>query len=504
MKKYFKQFLALILIMMISFGLIACGASSTATNQTDDSQTDETSQETGDGEALKDGSYQVNITMTGGTGKASIESPATLTVEDGAMTVTLVWSSIYYDYMIVGDVTYYNENEGGNSTFTIPVESLDEPLTVIGDTTAMSTPHEIEYVLTFELAATTASSAFSLANKTGEIATKYANEFAIDEYGDYYLLTIGDSDKYLIVPEGLSAPEGLSDDITVLAQPLDKTYLVSTSVMDLVRACDALDNVTLSGTKSSDWYIDEARKAMENGQMVYAGKYSAPDYELILSSGCNLAIENTMIYHSPDVKEKLEELGIPVLVERSSYESHPLGRLEWILVYGLLFNRIEAAQAYLDSEFALVEPLLNQENSGKTVAFFAINSNGMITVRKPGDYIAKAIELAGGKYALSDALVEEENALSTMNMQMEDFYLAAKDADIIIYNSTIEGQLDSVDELVGKNALFSDFKAVEEGNVYCTDKNLFQETTGIGEFILDLNKAIEGNGQDFTYLKKLD
>ena len=77
---------------------------------------------------------------------------------------------------------------------------------------------------------------------------------------------------------------------------------------------------------------------METRNLLYAGKYSAPDYELILSEGCDLAIESTMIYHNPEVKEQLQNFGVPVFVERSSYESHPLGRMEWIKVYGLLLG----------------------------------------------------------------------------------------------------------------------------------------------------------------------
>ena len=90
--------------------------------------------------------------MTGGTGKASIDSPAKLVVEDGQATVTLVWSSKNYDYMVFEGKEYTNENVGGYSTFTIclgDVSILDGPITVIGDTTAMSVPHEIEYELTF-------------------------------------------------------------------------------------------------------------------------------------------------------------------------------------------------------------------------------------------------------------------------------------------------------------------------------------------------------------------
>ena len=108
-----------------------------------------------------------------------------------------------------------------------------------------------------------------------------------------------------------------------LQQPLDNIYLVATSAMDLFRALDSLDCVRLSGTDADGWYIPEAKQAIENGKMLYAGKYNAPDYERILSEGCNLAVESTMIYHTPEIKEQLERLGIPVLVERSSYEAHP-------------------------------------------------------------------------------------------------------------------------------------------------------------------------------------
>lgn len=97
---------------------------------------------------LENGEYQAELTLEGGTGKATVESPAPLKVENGAATLTLTWSSPNYDYMIVDGVKYTPINEEGNSVFEIPVKVLNEPFTVIGDTTAMSEPHEIEYKLT--------------------------------------------------------------------------------------------------------------------------------------------------------------------------------------------------------------------------------------------------------------------------------------------------------------------------------------------------------------------
>lgn len=101
--------------------------------------------------ALKDGTYQVELTMEGGTGKAGIASPVTVTVKDGKAEATLVWSSSHYDYMLVEDKKYENEAAAGeNSTFTIPIEGLTCDMEVVGDTTAMSKPHEIEYTLHFK------------------------------------------------------------------------------------------------------------------------------------------------------------------------------------------------------------------------------------------------------------------------------------------------------------------------------------------------------------------
>lgn len=351
---------------------------------------------------------------------------------------------------------------------------------------------------------TTDKIAFDSLEKTGQMTLAYATQYQVEYYGDYSLITIGEDQRFLLVPEGKDLLKNLPEDVVALQQPLDKTYLVSTSVMDLIRQLDCISYIRLSGSKAKDWYITEAKEAIEAGNMIYAGKYSAPDYECILNEGCNLAIENTMIYHTPEVKEKLEELGIPVLVERSSYETHPLGRLEWIKLYGLLFDALDEANAYFDSQVEQITPLLDQANTGKTVAFFSVNSSGAINVRKPGDYITQMITMAGGNYALADVVPEEENALSTMNMQMEDFYNAAQSADILIYNSAIEGEITSIDELLAKNSLFAQFDAVKKGNVYCTGKNFFQESTGMAEFVEDMHNVLGDADADLTYLKKLN
>ena len=169
---------------------------------------------------------------------------------------------------------------------------------------------------------------------------EYAQEFAVDKYsGGYALISISDGSRFLVVPKDQETPENLDEDIIVLKQPVDHIYMVASAVMDMFRAIDAMDAIRLSGTDTDGWYIEEAKAAMEAGRILYAGKYSMPDYELILSEGCRLAIENMMITHTPEVQEKLEGFDIPVLIDRSSYESHPLGRMEWVKLYGVLMGK---------------------------------------------------------------------------------------------------------------------------------------------------------------------
>lgn len=337
-----------------------------------------------------------------------------------------------------------------------------------------------------------------------QVPLRHATEFSLTEYDQgYTLLDIPTSGRFLIVPEGAGLPRGLDDDVAPLYAPLDRMYLAATSSMDFFRALDSIDAVRLSGTDKNGWYIEEARKALESGAMVFAGKYSAPDYELIFAEKCDLAIESTMIYHSPEVKEQLEKLGVPVLVERSSYEQDPLGRMEWIKVYGALLGKLPTAEALFEAEAKAVEPLLGQPETGKTVAFFYITTTGTVNVRKSDDYVPRMIRLAGGTYVFDN--LDSGSALSTVNMTMESFYDGARDADLLIYNSTIDGELFTLEELLQKSAFLKDFKAVQSGNVWCTGKNLFQEPMGLGKLILDMHRVLtDGNAPaKLTYLHKL-
>ena len=315
----------------------------------------------------------------------------------------------------------------------------------------------------------------------------YAAQFSADCYeGGYVMIDIPDAGRFLVVPEGAAEVDDLPEDV----------------VMDLFVHLDALDSIALSGTKAEGWYVEEAKQAMQEGRIAYAGKYSAPDYERILAAGCTLAIENTMVLHDPEVKEQLEKFGVPVLVERSSYESGPLARMEWLKLYGILLNKTEMAEEVFRQKVEQVAPILEQENTGKTAAFFSITTNNLITVRRTSDYVAQMVEMAGGVYIFDD-LEGETSAQSTIKLPLEKFYARARDADVLIYNSTIEGVMETRDQLIEKCPMLADFKAVQSGDCWCTAQSLFQQSMELADLISDMNLVFTEGSPDPASLRFL-
>ena len=317
----------------------------------------------------------------------------------------------------------------------------------------------------------------------------------------------GETTQYiLLAPDGkgdkdLLAENKKNDPNLTVIYDTTKTYLVSGQAMDPVVKINALQNIAFSGKKSEDWAILEAADAMERGDILYAGKYSAPDFELLVSKGCGLSIENTMIYHNPKIKEKLESLGIPVLVERSGYEDDPLGRLEWVKLYGALFDREEEAKKLFDSQVERIEELKGLPDTGKSVAVFSIDSKGKVSIRRPGDYISRMIEIAGGKY-LPDGPLGNSTS-STVKLSMEDFFLKCESADILIYNSTISGEIEKKADLLSKSEVIKNMKAFKEGSIYCLSTDYYEMAMSTADFITDVRKILSGEKEGLKFLKEV-
>ncbi len=529
---------------LLVLGLLGmCGCSSQAFVSEQQTETVLTQEETG--WEFQDGTYQMEVELLGGSGRASVTSPAKVEIKDGKAVATLEWSSPNYDYMVVDGEKYLPVNTEGNSVFQIPVEAFDQDIAVIADTVAMSTPHEIEYTLNFHAgengqnaakADTTGQEDADGAEKGQQTAAvggnpaktaaapltydhsmelSYAENFAVDYYeGGYKLLTTQlNGDRILIVPKHQQAPEdaealvspsaeGEPGKLIVLQEPVKNLYLVASSVMDMFAQLDSMDAISMCGLKEEDWYIPAAKQAMKDGTLLYAGKYSQPDYELLLSQNCSMAIENSMIYHTPEVMEKLDEFGIPTLVEYSSYEEHPLGRVEWVRFFGALLDQEEKADQLFEKQKEALKRVEAEESTGKTVAFFYITSNGLVQVRQSTDYIPKMIELAGGKYVFEN-LGDPDSRRSTVNLQLEDFYDGAQDADFLVYNTTIDRQVQTLEDLLKKCSLLKDFKAVKNHQVWCTTEDMYQQSMSAGNLIEDFHRMLTGDDEETRYLYRL-
>ncbi len=550
-----KKWIAGALLVLGLLGMCGCSSQTFVSEQ--QTETVLTQEETG--WEFQDGTYQMEVELLGGSGRASVTSPAEVEIKDGKAVATLEWSSPNYDYMLVDGEKYLPVNTEGNSVFQIPVEAFDQDIAVIADTVAMSKPHEVEYTLNFhagnavtagadgaeggqqagadgtDAAAGANDTSMSAGKNTGASGTKtgsnrtaaplvydhsmelsYAENFAVDYYeGGYKLLTTRlNGDRILIVPEHEQAPEdaealvspsaeGEPGKLIVLQEPVKNLYLVASSVMDMFAQLDSMDAISMCGLKEEDWYIPAAKQAMKDGTLLYAGKYSQPDYELLLSQNCSMAIENSMIYHTPEVMEKLEEFGIPTLVEYSSYEEHPLGRVEWVRFFGALLDQEEKADQLFEKQKEALKRVETEESTGKTVAFFYITSNGLVQVRQSTDYIPKMIELAGGKYVFEN-LGDPDSRRSTVNLQLEDFYDGAQDADFLVYNTTIDRQVQTLEDLLKKCSLLKDFKAVKNHQVWCTTEDMYQQSMSAGNLIEDFHRMLTGDDEETRYLYRLE
>ena len=340
--------------------------------------------------------------------------------------------------------------------------------------------------------------------KPTPVALSHAAQFTLDAYeGGYRLATLASGDRLLVVPEGAKPPAGLPDDVAVIRQPLSNVYLVSTGMICLVDAIGALDAVGVSSVRAEDSPVEAFTERLEDGTVAYGGLYREPDYELIAATGCPLAIENTNIDHVPEVRAKLEELGVTVLMEQSSREEDMLGRLEWIKLMGAVFGREDEAAEVFDDVAERVEAAAAEGPLGRAVAFFYINEDGAAVTRRDGDYFCQMIEAAGGEYVSFAEEGAADSSPTTITVEMERFYEGARGADVIVYNGTIDEGVTSLEALVEKNSLLADFRAVREGNVWTCDSNLYQQMTSMADIIGDLRVALAGTDDPTTFVWRL-
>lgn len=529
-KKYMKVSITIFMVML-TFVFSGCNKSSDNINIADKSVDDAQNYVNQDLTVPNDDKYEfdADVVLEGGTGKAKIEN-AHIVSDDGILTATITWSSDKYDYMIVDGEKYSPINESGNSVFEFRISALNEKIAVIADTTAMSKPHEIEYNITFiekdsneshlldtksdiisnenisDLGesisdfGTLSSAAASFIDGleiVSELKPQYAERFRVLYTENFIVIIINNMYCYVMGEDIERFSDNIPNEVTVLKGPLEKIYVAGTGSMDYFVTLDVLSAVKFSSIDSKEWNLDKVSQEMEEGNIVYAGKYSAPDYERLVGDGCDLAVLNTMISHSPETLDMLDNLSIPYIIDYSSYESNPLGRMEWIKLYGELMGKAQAAKECFDENASIISSGFEQK--GLSVGYFYINNSGGIVVRRNQDYVAKMIEYAGGTYCLNDD--SSYDGSGTMNVQAESFYGKVNECDYLIYNTTIVGEINSIKDITDKCSVLANTKAFKDGNVFTIDKDFYQSPMNIAEYIEDINAML--NGRDCKFLKRL-
>jgi iron complex transport system substrate-binding protein len=275
----------------------------------------------------------------------------------------------------------------------------------------------------------------------------------------------------------------------------------STGMVSLVDAIGGLDHIASVGTDLKGWYLDNVITKMKAGEISFSGNYKAPDFETLTKAGVQLVIDTVRLAENPEVIAKYDELGIPWMIESSSKEGHPLGRVEWVKLFGTLIGMKEESDRYFSQQAEKVAQVKSADATGKTVAMVYMSSDGSkVFCRNGGDYMASMINLAGGEYIMKDL---EPGKTGTTSVTMEAFYAACKDADYLFYVNHVQ-KFKTLEDMVAFNPLFADLKAVKEGQVYITSPDFSQSTAAIAGIIADMHAVLSNASIESTHaLNKL-
>lgn len=318
-------------------------------------------------------------------------------------------------------------------------------------------------------------------NKFNEI--KYATKFKV-EYLDnnVKLVTDGANRKLLLVPKGEEKPDGY-DDAQVIKTPIDNVLLCSTVHTSLIRPLDVYDTVKCVTTYDVDkGHIDEINDRMKKESITYVGKTNAMDYELIKSKKPEVAfiIEKDVA----KVASKLEELEIPYVVEASSLENHPLGRMEWTKFMALFYNKEDVADTHMQKAEDTIKRVSEKvKSSDKPLVTAGMPYKGKVLVRRGGSYQAKMYDMAGGNYVFKD-LEKDKSANNTMSF--EDFYAKSSNADIYVYEAMGTKRPKTIDEFVKQIPIMANMKSIKNKELWVSQPWWYQSVDKLDEIIEDL------------------
>ena len=367
---------------------------------------------------------------------------------------------------------------------------------------------------------------YSQLTSTGKEENTFAELFSIEHLKDenekaYSKIEVFDKEKkldtsWLLLPEGVDKVSGAPAGVNIMTFRDRQNIMVSSaSTMALINAMDALSKVPMT-TADTTWRIQEIKDAIDKGTVKEVGKYSKPDYEQIISIGAEkhvtFAVFSTMLDSVPDVYDQLTKTcNLRIMRDQSSYESHPLGRTEWIKIYGEIFDMRDKSDAVFNGQVEILNETTSKINvpeaERKTVLiFYTTSTKDTFYVRNAADYVTELVNLGGGKQVAEIGPGKSGNT----KMTQESFIQKCSQADYVLYNWTsgASGVKDEslqglIDARLGD--WFKDFKAYKEGNVWRTSNDFYQKMDKMGEMVADIYKMLYGENvsDTLTYVNRL-
>lgn len=337
-----------------------------------------------------------------------------------------------------------------------------------------------------------------------KVELKYAKGFSIELIQDNCkLVTDAESNKYLLVPKGGKAPEGY-ENIPVVNIPVSRTICFSTAEVPYISQLGGVQAIKGVTAEKSSWYIEELVKSFDSGNTVFIGKKQTPDYELLKGINPEMVFLPGKPEDLEKQKAKLKELGFSYSAMENHLENDPLGRLEWIKYYGAFFDKMDEAESYFNQvEKNLKDMEKAMAGLKKPKVAYAFILKGTAYVPSAGSYYKRMVDIAGGDYIFND-LGLDDGGFSKITP--EEFYVRAKDADILIYDNTSDVSTKSIEDLLKASPVLKDAKFVTSGNVWGVDRKIWQNNNKIDQIIKDMSSIIQPEqykGHEKTYYYKL-
>ncbi|MDH7576540.1 MAG: ABC transporter substrate-binding protein [Bacillota bacterium] len=319
---------------------------------------------------------------------------------------------------------------------------------------------------------------------TGAVELRYATGFKIEHLaGGCKQVTDGEGRKLLLVPRGQRPPSGYGS-LPVVYTPVERVVVGSTTQAALLRPLGELGSITGVTTEKEHWYLEAVKEGLEQGRIQLVGSGMGPlDYDRVVALRPDLVLIYTGTPGSPETLRKLEELKVPVAVENSHLEQHPLGRMEWVKFLAAFYGKEEAAAEFFEAAAKRTEEITGEavKARAKPKVLWGSIYQGKVYVPAGASYAARMIEMAGGDYLFKDLA-----GAGSSTVTLEEFYARGKSADVYISSTMPNYGITSIAKIVEQAKVLADLPPVKEGKVWCFQPWYYQAQDKTDEMIADL------------------